>query len=1170
MTAQHLSSEIGVSRDISDKHPRAKAPDVTWRRLRTPLSAAALLLLVLGGLGSSLGAFVAGKLAENATALLVALLAICLLGGVMLDTWGRYLWSGEADRAEGRLRNDLLDAALDQPLSAISEQAVGEILDRVDDDTREIASLVRIQGWMMLKAITLTVPMFAVAVFTWWPSLFVFPPVVWLAVVLVRPLLGPITEKRAIEEAAWTDHAAALEEGIAARDDLRTSLGQAFAIQRLAKLSAAVHARFLDTLLLQRQVTFRAGLTFYGFLVVVACIAVWLTWNGQMALGQMVTLFLVTSTMVGHFARVAEQVPDLQAGLGAVVRVRQMLAFPPEPVGGLPVPDGPLTLEFRKTSFAYAEGSFALREIDLTVPAGQTQALVGRTGSGKSTLAALISRAVEPPPGTVFLGGVDVLDLDLQALRRTVGVVTQRTEIIAGTLAENITLFADEPRERIESVIAELGLSDWVDGLDEGLDTPLGPGGTLLSAGEEQLLSFARLLIRDVRVVVLDEATARMDPLTESRVVEASERLLRGRTGVLIAHRLSTIERAGLVAVLSDGRVIQQGSRSALSRRDGPYRDLLLVAGAGDTSAVEHVGAAQVGTARRRGEPPVRPQPGDGPSLARGIVTALSLRPDWCALSILLFLLLSLSGSSGAITGFAWGQTAEHLRNGQQPWPWVLLLICSILLGPCCLFATYKRFPRWWVEMLLRIRMSVFVGQTAHRRLDRVPPGEVVARALDSDRYVRYADRWIDTVNGLVITLLTTLAAGTWVGGLVLLSVMTGSAAASFLGRPIAGRSAARASATRARFGRILVSALESARTVKLSARTPQIRAHLRRVDAGRVDAAVKEHHVQAVLDGVPGVLIQCGAVLAWVGLLQGWWGLATALLIAGAVNGFDWFGRVASAVVTEAPGTRAWQAATSKFAGGVDLLTIPDGVDLVAGKAPAPAETARVGLDRLTLRGFSAVHEDGTIGVEGVDLEICRGELVLLLGQVGAGKSSLLRALAGLTDHRGELLWNGAPVDDPEIFLRPGQVAYVAQVPRVLSGSFADNVTLGHQRAVDEAVDDARLGPDLAQAGGLETCIGHRGVRLSGGQVQRLALARALAADAELLLADDVSSALDARTEIELWQALRHRAATVVGATSKRAALAKADRVVVLENGRIQAVGPWSELSLRWGRLAG
>lgn len=357
---------------------------------------------------------------------------------------------------------------------------------------------------------------------------------------------------------------------------------------------------------------------------------------------------------------------------------------------------------------------------------------------------------------------------------------------------------------------------------------------------------------------------------------------------------------------------------------------------------------------------------------------------------------------------------------------------------------------------------------------------------------------------------------------------------------------------------------------MKLAARIPQLHAHLRKVDAGRVEAAIFEHRVQAVLDGVPTVMIQLGLVAAWFMLLRESWGLPTTLLVASAVTGFGWFGVVAGAVVTEAPGTRAWLRATESFADGADL-TRPAGVDLVEGTAPAVRAGATDRLDRLELRGLSALHDDGTIGVEGVDLSVSRGELVLLLGQVGAGKSSLLAALAGLVHHDGTVLWNGAPVTDPEEFLRPGRVAYVAQVPRVLSGTFADNVRLDHPgRSIEGPLEVARMTRDVAEAGGPDALVGHRGVRLSGGQVQRLALARALATEAEVLLADDVSSALDAATEIELWESLRARGTTVLGSTSKHAALARADRVVVLVDGGVAAVGPWRDLAPAWGHLAG
>lgn len=1158
---------------------------VDWHRLSTPLAAVALVCAALAAIGTTLGTVVAGHLAEDPSRALVVLLAGCVVGASLVDTVGKVMWVGNSDRAEGRLREDLLDAALRQPLAALGEQAVGEILDRVDDDTHEVGNLVRWQLWMLARTAFGAIPLWLVAGFTWWPAWLLFPLLAVVTFAAIRSLLGEIARRKVVEEMAWTDHAAALEEGIAGRDDLRTSLGQAHVVQRVARLSAQVHERFRAVVLIESRLGRRAGVLLYALLVAVAVAGVLLASGGAISVARLVTLFLVTSTFVGQVAMLANHLPDLQAGLGAVIRLRQMLAVEPEPAGGRDVPAASgeaLDLEIRGLDFAYAEGSFALRDVDLLVPAGQTIALVGRSGSGKSTLASLLSRAVEPPPGTVFLGGVDVRELDLQRLRAAVGVVTQRTEILAGTLEDNITLFGDHPRAEVEAALAQLGLTGWVAGLPAGLDTLLGAGGTRLSAGEEQLVAFARLLIRDVRVVVLDEATARMDPHTERRVVAAADRLLSGRTGVLIAHRLTTIQRAPLVAVLDHGRVVQQGVRAELARAEGPFRDLLrasrvdpgpAIPVAGEVPAEERPPEepdASVGGRRRTGPPPELPEVGTGPSLTRGIAHVLAVRPAWGIAGAALFLAASLTGAQGAVTGLLWGSIVVDLGDGDVPWPLVGALVVCLLASPLMLADAFWRYPRWWIEILLRTRMAVLRGQTAQRRLPRTPPGEVVARSMDADRYARYADRWVDFVNGIVIAAVTALLAGTALAGAVLLAVLVVSALASALGRPIAGRSAAAASAARARFGRAVVSALEAARTVKLAAATPQVRAHLRDVDGGRVDAAVREHRVQAVLDGVPMLMVQCGVVAAWAVYLADGWGLGTTLLVANAVAGFDWFGRVAGMVVTEAPGTRAWQRETSRFAGGVDLMDLPPGVDLVSGAAPEPAPVPRVALDSLDLDGFAAIHDDGTIGVHDVDLTVRAGELVLLVGQVGSGKSSLLAALAGLIEHEGAIRWNGDPVGDPQVFLRPGQVAHVAQVPRVLSGSFADNVRLGHARRFDEPVAAARLGADVVEAGGKDALVGHRGVRLSGGQVQRLALARALAADAELLLADDVSSALDASTEIELWTALRERGATVVGATSKRAALARADRVVVLQDGTVAATGPWSDLAPEWGHLAG
>lgn len=307
--------------------------------------------------------------------------------------------------------------------------------------------------WQAGRTLLASGPLWVVATLTWWPAVFLFPITAVLAFASVRRLLPLVSQYKVLEEAAWTDHAASTEEGVAARDDLRTSLGQAHVLRRNAALAAVVHRTLHPVLLVETRITRRSGGLLHGALAGVGVGGIALVPSGDLSTARLVTLFLVTTMFVGGVDMLARHLPDLQEGFGAVLRLRQMLAAPAEPAGGLPLPEGPLDVEFRHLDFTYGTGTFGLRDVDLLIPAGHTCALVGRTGSGKSTLASLLSRAVEPPRGTVFLGGTDVRDLDLQQLRAAVGVVTQRTEVLAGTLAENVALFDAVPRPQVEAAM---------------------------------------------------------------------------------------------------------------------------------------------------------------------------------------------------------------------------------------------------------------------------------------------------------------------------------------------------------------------------------------------------------------------------------------------------------------------------------------------------------------------------------------------------------------------------------------------------------------------------------------------------------------------------------------------------------------------------------------------
>jgi ATP-binding cassette subfamily B protein len=225
--------------------------------------------------------------------------------------------------------------------------------------------------------------------------------------------------------------------------------------------------------------------------------------------------------------------------------------------------------------FTYGRGDEVLHGIDLDVPAGTTVALVGHTGAGKSTIAKLLARFYEPTHGRITIDGVDLNDVSQASLRRQLGVVPQEGFLFAGTVAENIAFGRpDATADEIVRAANTVGAHDFILRLEDGYETQLGERGSRLSLGQRQLVAFARALLADPRILILDEATSSVDIGTEQRIEQALRVLLAERTAFIIAHRLSTIRDADLIVVLEHGRVIEQGSHDELLARRGLYTSL--------------------------------------------------------------------------------------------------------------------------------------------------------------------------------------------------------------------------------------------------------------------------------------------------------------------------------------------------------------------------------------------------------------------------------------------------------------------------------------------------------------------------------------------------------------------------------------------------------------------
>lgn len=299
-------------------------------------------------------------------------------------------------------------------------------------------------------------------------------------------------------------------------------------------------------------------------------VCAWLWKRGELTIGSVYLVFYYTELLAKPIEKIRTQLEDLQKADASLIRVRDLLSTKPQITDGpgAPLPAGPLSVQFNDLTFSYeANGEPTLRHLDISLKPGQTLGLLGRTGSGKSTLARLLLRFYDPQEGSIELSGVDIRNCKLHELRSGVAMVTQNIEIMEGTVRDNLSLFDERISDaEILSVISELGLEDWYASLPDGLDTVLASGGGSLSAGEAQLLAFARVFLSDPGLVILDEASSRLDPLTENRIEAAISRLLEERTCIMIAHRLSTVQRADQILILENGRIVENGPRAELAR----------------------------------------------------------------------------------------------------------------------------------------------------------------------------------------------------------------------------------------------------------------------------------------------------------------------------------------------------------------------------------------------------------------------------------------------------------------------------------------------------------------------------------------------------------------------------------------------------------------------------
>ncbi|HEY7349080.1 MAG TPA: ABC transporter ATP-binding protein [Ktedonobacterales bacterium] len=300
--------------------------------------------------------------------------------------------------------------------------------------------------------------------------------------------------------------------------------------------------------------------------------------RGSLSVGVLVAFILYIYRFFDPIRDLSQQYTQLQRSGVAAERIFQILSIPVE-ITDRPnakvLPQIKGDVEFREVVFGYKPEAPVLQGLNLSIKAGQTAAIVGHTGAGKSTIASLLSRFYDVQQGAVLIDGYDVKEVTQSSLRSQIGIVLQEPFLFTGTIRDNISYGRLEATdEEIEEAARVIGVHDIIIQLPRGYETPIRERGRNLSVGQRQLISFARALLADPRILILDEATANIDTFTEVLVQQGLQRLLHGRTALVIAHRLSTIKNADTIIVLQGGRIIEQGSHQELLQRDGAYATL--------------------------------------------------------------------------------------------------------------------------------------------------------------------------------------------------------------------------------------------------------------------------------------------------------------------------------------------------------------------------------------------------------------------------------------------------------------------------------------------------------------------------------------------------------------------------------------------------------------------
>src|SRR5215207_2209106 len=481
-----------------------------------------------------------------------------------------------------RLRADLTLHLLQLDMPFHKSRTPGELIDRADGNVTQLSNFL---SMFMVNVVGNGLLVLGILVLlfrenTWLGlGMLVYTSLTLLVLRSIQKLAVP---RWAAERQSSARLYGYIEERISGAEEIRAAGAESYVMRRLyeymrdftrkTRLAVVFSSLTYNLTNLVYVLGYAAGLA----------IGVFLYMQGQASLGTVYLITYYVGMLSDPLQSIRGQAEDLQQAAASLQRINELFKVQPQVADPLPrntsehktLPEGPLLVIFQDVSFRYEDNQNgkdqsgagnALTKVSFAIQSGRVLGILGRTGSGKSTLTRLLFRLYDPTQGSVRLGGLELREVWLDDLRPRVAMVTQDVQLFQATVRDNLTFFNRAiPDEQLEQVLRQLSLWDWVQSLPDGLDTPLA-GGQSLSAGEAQLLAFARVFLKKPGLVILDEASSRLDPATETLMERAVDKLFAERTGVVIAHRLKTVQRADDILILENGCVVEYGPRAALA-----------------------------------------------------------------------------------------------------------------------------------------------------------------------------------------------------------------------------------------------------------------------------------------------------------------------------------------------------------------------------------------------------------------------------------------------------------------------------------------------------------------------------------------------------------------------------------------------------------------------------